>query len=80
MFKVIEFVEYVALISHRFYNEYIPQLEKEKKLNLEFAKMIKEINGMMELYSCYQLDYDYYDHKSSSTFSLFIVKILFRIT
>jgi hypothetical protein len=29
MGKVLEFLNYVALISNRFYNEYIPMLKEE---------------------------------------------------
>jgi len=31
------------------------------------------MNGFLELYSTYQLDYDYFDHKNESMFALFMV-------
>ena len=30
------------------------------------------MTGLLELYSSYQLDYDYYDYKHGTTFSLFV--------
>jgi hypothetical protein len=30
------------------------------------------MKAMLELYSTYQLDYDYYDYKNGSTFSLYV--------
>lgn len=33
----------------------------------------------MELYSSYQLDYDYYDYKNGSTFSLFVENLEVKV-
>ncbi len=54
----------MALISHRFSVDYVPQLGSQA--------LVKELKGFVELYSAYQLDYDYFDYKHSPTFSLFI--------
>lgn len=34
--------------------------------------MSREIKSFTELYSTYQLDYNYYDYKHQTTFSLFV--------
>lgn len=38
-------------------------------------ELIKEFKQFLELYSAYQLEYDYFDHKNMATFSYFIVNI-----
>jgi 3-dehydroquinate dehydratase len=70
---LIEFLEYVATISHRFHQEYIPMLKDSSEGGVRKVKLIKEMRAMMELYSAYQIDYDYFDHNNKEKFSLFKV-------
>jgi hypothetical protein len=63
--RLLDFFSYVALISHRFTHDYLPLLGSNQNL-------IREIKALLELYSSYQLDYDYFDYKHGSTFSLFV--------
>lgn len=54
MLKLIDFFDYMAIISHRINNEYIPQLidlktNKQSKINQ--SKLIKEMKSLIELYS-----------------------------
>ena len=37
------------------------------------------MKGLLELYSSYQLDYDYYDYKNGSTFSLFVENLEIKV-
>jgi hypothetical protein len=37
------------------------------------------MKGLLELYSSYQLDYDYYDYKNGSTFSLFVENLELKV-
>lgn len=75
--KLLEFFSYASLVSNRINTEYIPMLKKEEDKLLKFKKidLMKEMKSMCEIYSSYQLEYDYYDYKNSSIFSLFIVII-----
>jgi hypothetical protein len=79
--KLFEFFTYASLISYRFSYEYIPALvsEQDKLLRLKKAELVKEMKSLVELYSAYQLDYDYFDHKNASTFSLFIVRDIYKV-
>lgn len=76
--KLLDFFSYVALIAYKFVNDYIPMLkeEKDKSLKLRKSDLAKEMRGMLELYSTYQIDYDYFDYKTYEKFSLFIVSLL----
>ena len=69
--KLIEFFNYASVVSNRIYKEYIPMLKKEKRNDL-----IRECKSLTELYSTYQLDYDYFSYKNSQTFSLFMVRLM----
>jgi hypothetical protein len=67
----------MAVIGHRFINEYIPMLDQKtntKLKSLNRSKLIKELKSFVELYSTYQPEYDYYDYRNSHTFALFIVR------
>lgn len=58
MSKLLEFLGYVALTSHRFVKEYCPQLKsnpaeakkEDKLLRLRKQEVLKEIKQMLELY------------------------------
>lgn len=75
MLKIFDFLSYSSMISYRFTQDYIPALkeEKDKLLKLKKNALIKEMRSLIELYSTYQLDYDYFDYKNQTTFSFFIV-------
>ena len=64
------------MIAYRFTNDYIPMLKetKDKGQRLRNNELIREMKGMLELYSTYQLEYDYFDHKTYTSFSAFIVR------
>ncbi|CDW80534.1 UNKNOWN [Stylonychia lemnae] len=74
--KLFEFFSYSSLIANRIAQEYVPELrnEKDKFLRLKKNEFIKELKQFLELYSAYQLEYDYFDHKNITTFSYFIEK------
>ena len=73
--RLIEFFDYVAIISHRFANEYIPQLKSIKGEHFgNAAKVIKEMKSFLEVNSVQQVDYDYFNYKHESTYSYFIVR------
>ena len=62
MRRLLEFFSYVALMSHRFHHEIAAQDVQVKR----------DMKAFTELYSTYQLEYDYYDYKNQMTFTLFI--------
>lgn len=66
LYKLLEFLSYVALISHRFTNDYLVMLAESK--SPQAVQVSRELKGMLELYSTYQLEYDYYDYKNGHTF------------
>ena len=66
MYRLLEFFSYVALLSHRFTNDYLPLLQETK--SPQSSVLIRELKGMLELYSTYQPDYDYFDYKNGPTF------------
>jgi len=41
--------------------------------------LAREMKGLLELYSSYQLDYDYYNYKNGSTFSLFVENLEHKV-
>ena len=63
---IFDFLSYAALIANRFMQDYVPQLknEKDKAIKIKKNELIKEMRGMIELYSSYQLDYDCFDYKT----------------
>lgn len=64
MMKLIEFLDYVSVIAHRFKNEYIPMLNQEGKLkSIKRSLLIKEMNSLLEFYQTVTLEYDYFDYK-----------------
>jgi hypothetical protein len=65
--RLLDFMSYVALISHRFTHDYIHKLIEVKAPR----SLNRELNAFLELYSSYQPDYDYHDYKNQVTFSLF---------
>jgi len=73
---LLDFLSYAAMVSNRFVHEYIPQLknEKDKSKRLRKNEIVKEMRGLIELYSAYQLDYDCFDHKTQPQFALFVVR------
>ena len=75
VYKLMEFFSYASLISFRFTNDYIPALkeEKDKAKKIRKNELIKEMRAFLELYSTYQLEYDYFSYKNQTTFSFFIV-------
>lgn len=75
VYKLMEFFSYASLISFRFTNDYIPVLkeEKDKAKKIRKNELIKEMRAFLELYSAYQLEYDYFSYKNQTTFSFFIV-------
>jgi hypothetical protein len=66
LYKLLEFLSYIALLSHRFTNDYLVMLADSK--SIQSIQASQELKGMLELYSTYQLDYDYYDYKNGHTF------------
>ena len=52
---IFDFLSYASLISNRFTQDYIPQLkpEQDKSLKIKKNELIKEMRGMIELYSSY---------------------------
>ena len=86
MSKLLDFLGYVAVISHRFVREYTPQLKplvqdkkEDKLLRLRKNEVLKEMKQILELYQAYQVEYDYFDHKNLTAFSYFIVRTKFNI-
>ena len=61
MLRILEFVSYASLISHRFHNEYKP----------ENPQVAREMRGFTELYSTYQMEYDYFDYKNQGMLQVF---------
>jgi hypothetical protein len=57
MFILLDFLDYVALISHRFNNDYLPVLEdnnsKANQRSLKKRELTLEMKSMLELYSVY---------------------------
>lgn len=73
--KLIEFFDYVSVISHRFQNEYIPSLKSKKgEQYSEAPKLVKEMRSFIEVNSVQQVDYDYFSYKNEATYSYFIVR------
>ncbi len=66
--RLLDFFGYIALISYRFTQDYPPLLKNAGASNA----LSREMKALLELYSSYQLNYDYYDYKNGSTFSLFV--------
>jgi len=56
----------MALTANRFVQDYILTLkeEKDKAKRLRKNDLVKEMRSMLELYSTYQPEYDYFDHKT----------------
>jgi hypothetical protein len=52
MVTLLDFFNYVALISYRFSREYVPALkeEKDKMMRMRKAELAKEMRSMAELY------------------------------
>lgn len=69
-YKLLEFFSYISLLSYRFTNDYLPMLADSK--SGKAAQASRDLKGMLELYSSYQLEYDYFDYKNGHTFSLFV--------
>lgn len=71
----MDFFGYIALISYRFTQDYPPILKNAGAS----STLTREMKGLLELYSSYQLDYDYYDYKNGSTFSLFVENLEHKV-
>lgn len=73
--KLIEFFDYVSVISHRFQTEYLPSLKSKKgEQYSEAPKLVKEMRSFIEVNSVQQVDYDYFSYKNEATYSYFIVR------
>lgn len=70
LYKLLDFFSYVSLISHRFTNDYLEMLTERK--SPQAYQLCRDLKGMLELYSTYQLEYDYFDFKNGHTFGLFV--------
>eukprot|EP00350_Pseudokeronopsis_sp_OXSARD2_P004398 CAMPEP_0170546600 /NCGR_PEP_ID=MMETSP0211-20121228/4952_1 /TAXON_ID=311385 /ORGANISM="Pseudokeronopsis sp., Strain OXSARD2" /LENGTH=139 /DNA_ID=CAMNT_0010851151 /DNA_START=1278 /DNA_END=1697 /DNA_ORIENTATION=+ len=68
-----EFLDYAALISSRFHNEYIPLLKEKSASNVSKQRLTlaREMKGFLELYSTYQIEYNYFNHLNLERFTLF---------